>query len=90
MDFMEEIALYNLAMDNAYALIVGDLKLDELMIELDHEGDEYDDDVLPLPFNPFSGDVISDSMIDIVINHYTGLEEYEKCARLVEAKKSES
>ena len=63
MDFMEEIALYNLAMDNAYALIVGDLKLDEMMIELDHEGDEYD---------------------------YTGLEEYEKCARLVKAKNSDS
>jgi hypothetical protein len=37
MDFMEEIALYNLAMDNAYSLIVGDLKLDELMLELDDE-----------------------------------------------------
>ena len=89
MDFMEEIALYNLAMDNAYSLIVGDLKLDEMMIELDHEGDEHDD-VLPLPFNPFDGRDISDSMIDIVINHYTGLEEYEKCARLVKAKNSDS
>jgi len=89
MDFMEEIALYNLAMENAYALIVGDLKLDELMIELDYEDNEHDD-VLPLPFNPFSGDDISNSMIDIVINHYTGLEEYEKCARLVKAKKSDS
>lgn len=83
MDFMEEIELYNRAMDNAYALIVGDMKLDEMMIEID---DEDEDDILPLPFNPFSGDRISDSMIDVVINHYTGLEEYEKCARLVKAK----
>jgi len=83
MDFMEEIELYNLAMDNAYALIVGDMKLDEMIIELD---DEDEDDMLPLPFNPFSGEKISDSMIDVVINHYTGLEEYEKCARLVKAK----
>ena len=83
MDFMEEIELYNLAMDNAYALIVGDMKLDEMIIELD---DEDEDDILPLPFNPFSGEKISDSMIDVVINHYTGLEEYEKCARLVKAK----
>ena len=89
MDFMEEIALYNLAMDNAYALIVGDLKLEEMMIELDNEGDE-DNDVLPLPFNPFNGKDLSDSMIDIVIDHYTGLEDYEKCARLVKAKKSDS
>ena len=83
MDFMEEIALYNLAMDNAYSLIVGDLKLDELMIELDNEEGE---DVLPLPFNPFNGKKVSNSVIDIVINHYTGLEEYEKCAKLLEAK----
>jgi hypothetical protein len=84
MDFMEDIELYNLAMDNAYALIVGDMKLDEMIIELDNEDEE--DDILPLPFNPFSGNKISNSMIDIVINHYTGLEEYEKCARLVKAK----
>ena len=83
MDFMEDIELYNLAMDNAYALIVGDMKLDEMIIELD---DEDEDDILPLPFNPFSGEKISNSMIDVVINHYTGLEEYEKCARLVKAK----
>ena len=84
MDFMEDIELYNLAMDNAYALIVGDVELDEMIIELDNEDEE--DDILPLPFNPFSGNKISNSMIDIVINHYTGLEEYEKCARLVKAK----
>ena len=81
---MEDIELYNLAMDNAYALIVGDMKLDEMIIELDNEDEE--DDILPLPFNPFSGNKISNSMIDIVINHYTGLEEYEKCARLVKVK----
>ena len=84
MDFMEDIELYNLAMDNAYALIVGDVELDEMIIELDNEDEE--DDILPLPFNPFSGNKISNSMIDIVINHYTGLEEYEKCARLVKVK----
>tara|TARA_R100000544_G_C2219807_1_gene56771 strand:+ start:272 stop:538 length:267 start_codon:yes stop_codon:yes gene_type:complete len=84
MDFMEDIELYNLAMDNAYALIVGDMKLDEMIIELDNEDEE--DDILPLPFNPFSGNKISNSMIDIVINHYTGLEEYEKCAQLVKVK----
>lgn len=83
MDFIEEIALYNLAMDNAYSLIVGDLKLDEMMLELE---DEEDDDMLPLPFNPFNGEKVSNSMIDVVINHYTGLEEYEKCAKLVKAK----
>ena len=60
------------------------MKLDEMIIELDNEDEE--DDILPLPFNPFSGNKISNSMIDIVINHYTGLEEYEKCARLVKAK----
>jgi hypothetical protein len=42
--------------------------------------------VLPLPFNPFNGKKVSNSVIDIVINHYTGLEEYEKCAKLLEAK----
>ena len=83
MDFIEEIALYNLAMDNAYSLIVGDLKLDEMMLELE---DEEDDDMLPLPFNPFNGEKVSNSMIDVVINHYTGLAEDERCAKLVKAK----
>jgi hypothetical protein len=87
MDFMEQISFYNLAMDNAYALIVGKIHLDEMMIELDEEEDVG---AFPLPFNPFDGKIISNSMIDIVINHYTGLEEYEKCAELVKAKTRES
>tara|TARA_R100000742_G_C4269506_1_gene88007 strand:+ start:1073 stop:1354 length:282 start_codon:yes stop_codon:yes gene_type:complete len=84
MDFLEEIELYNSAMDNAYNLITGRLTVDELFIEFDENEDE--EGVLPLPFNPFLSEKFSNALIDVVIDHFSSIEEYEKCAELVKIK----
>ena len=83
MDFMEDIELYSLAMDNAYNIITGRMDMDDMFIEFD---DEEEDDMLPLPFNPLMAGNPSDAIIDIVIEHFSSMEEYEKCAELVEIK----
>tara|TARA_R110002096_G_scaffold343293_1_gene536284 strand:+ start:224 stop:505 length:282 start_codon:yes stop_codon:yes gene_type:complete len=84
MDFLEEMELYNSAMDNAYNLITGKMTVDELFVEFDETEDE--EDILPLPFNPFLSEKFSNVLIDVVIDHYTQYEEYEKCAELVKIK----
>ena len=83
MDFIEEMELYNSAMDNAFNLITGRMELDDMFIEFEEEGDE---DMLPLPFNPFIHDDISDEEIDLVIEHFSDMEEYEMFAELVNYK----
>ena len=39
-----------------------------------------------LPFDPMEEDGRSTDVIDMVIEYYTGTEEYEKCAELVKIK----
>jgi len=84
MDFLEEIELYNSAMDNAYNLITGKLSVDDMFIEFDES--EEEEDILPLPFNPFLTEEFSNALIDVVIDHFSSTEEYEKCAELVKIK----
>ena len=83
MDFLEDLELYNKAMDNAYLVITNRLKLEGLLEELDND----DLEEFSLPFNPFLHDNISNEEIDEVIEHFSNLEEYEKCAELVSFKK---
>ncbi len=82
MDFLEDLELYNQAMDNAYLVITNKLDLEDLLVELDND----DLAEFSLPFNPFLHEDISNEEIDEVIEHFTGLEEYEKCAELVNYK----
>ena len=82
MDFLEDIELYNRAMDNAYFIITKRKTLDDIYYEL--EEDIIDD--LPLPFDPIQEDGRSEDIIDIVIEYFTSTEEYEKCAELVKIK----
>jgi hypothetical protein len=84
MDFLEEIELYNTAMQNAYNVITGRISIEDVYIELE-EGDE--DLEFPLPFNPFLHDDISDEEIGWVIDHFIELEDYEKCQELLDSKK---
>ena len=56
--------------------------LDDIYYNL--ERDEIDD--FPLPFDPFKEDGRSEDVIDIVIEYFTNLEEYEKCEELVKIK----
>ena len=82
MDFLEDLELYGRAMDNAYDLITKRKTLDDIYYGLEEE--TIDD--FPLPFDPMTEDGRTIDMIDIVIEHFTHTEEYEKCAELVKIK----
>ena len=82
MDLYEEIELYNDAMENAYLIITKKLSLDDMcdLIDNNHE--------FPLPFNPLDTLGLIPEVIDIVIEYYIGIEEYEKCAKIKDLSKS--
>ena len=82
MDFLEDMELYEEAMQNAYFIITKQKTLDDIYYEL--ETGEID--TLPLPFDPLSEDGRTDDVIDVVIEYFTSTEEYEKCAELVKIK----
>ena len=82
MDFLEDIEMYEKAMENAYDLITKRKTVDDIYFDLeDEQYDEY-----YLPFDPLHEDGRSPDIIDMVIEYYTGIEEYEKCAELVKIK----
>ena len=87
MDFLEDLELYNTAMENAYNVITGKISLDEVYIEIEESDEELD---FPLPFNPFLHENISDEEVDHIIDHFIELEEYEKCQELLECKKNKN
>ena len=82
MKFLEDIELYNQAMRNAYFIITKRKTLDDIYYAL--EEDTIDD--FPLPFDPMAEDGRSEDIIDIVIEYFISVEEYEKCAELVKIK----
>ena len=82
MDFLEDLELYERAMQNAYLLITKRKTLDDIYYNL--EEDEIED--FPLPFDPLQTDGRSPDVIDVVIEYFTSTEEYEKCAHLVKIK----
>ena len=83
MDFLEDLEMYEEAMENAYLIITKKLTLDDIYIKFEEDG------ILNkfyLPFDPMEEDGRSTDVIDMVIEYYTGTEEYEKCAELVKIK----
>tara|TARA_R100000781_G_scaffold113371_1_gene81724 strand:- start:179 stop:478 length:300 start_codon:yes stop_codon:yes gene_type:complete len=82
MDFLEDIELYERAMENAYFIITKKKTLDDIYYDLEEK--KIDD--FPLPFDPIKEDGRSEDIIDIVIEYFTSIEEYEKCAELVKIK----
>ena len=85
MDFLEDLEMYEEAMENAYLIITKKLTLDDIYMKFEEDG------VLNkfyLPFDPIQEDGRSNDVIDMVIEYYTGTEEYEKCAELVKIKKA--
>ena len=82
MDFLEDLALYNKAMENAYDIITKKKTIDDIYCEID----EKEVDIYPLPFDPLVEDGRTPDVIDIVIEYFTNLEEYEKCEELVKIK----
>ena len=82
MDFLEDIELYNKAMENAYNIITKKKTLDDIYYELEEETlDEF-----PLPFDPIMEDGRSPDIIDVVIEYFISIEEYEKCVELIKIK----
>ena len=87
MDFMEDLELYNEAMVNAYNVITKKVSIEDVFVELEEEDDLLEDlREFPLPFNPFLHEDISNEEIDLVVEHFSDLEEYEMCAELVSYK----
>jgi len=82
MEFLEDLELYNRAMVNAYDIITKRKTLDDIYYAL--EDDTISD--FPLPFDPIAEDGRSEDIIDIVIEYFISIEEYEKCAELVKIK----
>jgi len=79
MDFIEDLGKYNKAMENAYDFITGKTTLEDIV---EHGEIGYNNSYI-LPFNPEVSDGRDESTIDIVIEHFSSLEEYEKCAELL-------
>jgi hypothetical protein len=82
MDFLEDLEMYDKAMNNAYDIITKKKTVDDIYYDLEDENC----DVYYLPFDPISEDGRTPAIIDMVIEYYTSIEEYEKCAELVEIK----
>jgi hypothetical protein len=90
MDFLEDLELYNLAMENAYNLITNKISLDDVYLDMEEESEEVEEKIeFPLPFNPFMHEDITNDEIDQVIEHFVTLEEYEKCQELLNCKTSQ-
>ena len=83
MEFLEDLEMYEQAMENAYDIITRRKTLDDIYHKFEEDGKI---DKFYLPFDPTKEDGRSGDIIDMVIEYYTGTEEYEKCAELVKIK----
>tara|TARA_R110002167_G_scaffold70443_3_gene198555 strand:- start:261 stop:536 length:276 start_codon:yes stop_codon:yes gene_type:complete len=83
MEFLEDLELYDRAMNNAYDLITKRKTLDDIYYNF--ERDEIEN--FPLPFDPIEEDGRAPDIIDVVVEYFTTYEEYEKCAELIKIKK---
>ena len=82
MDFLEDLEMYEKAMNNAYDIITKKKTVDDIYFDLEDE----DYNIYYLPFDPTSEDGRTPAIIDMVIEYYTNTEEYEKCTELVKIK----
>ena len=82
MDFLEDLQIYEEAMQNAYLLITKKQTLDDVYEDFEDNGISK----FYLPFDPISEDGRTEDIIDMVIEHFITREEYEKCAVLVKIK----
>ena len=82
MDFLEDLEHYENAMENAYQIITKKKTLDDIYYDLDNRVIE----VFHLPFDPIEEDGRSEDIIDMLVEYFTSIEEYEKCAELVKIK----
>jgi len=83
MDFLEDLEMYNTAMENAYDIITKRKTLDDIYYDFEENKDL---DEFFLPFDPIVEDGRSEDIIDMVIEYFIQTEEYEKCAELTNIK----
>ena len=83
MEFLDDLEMYEQSMQNAYNLITKKHTLDDVYDDFEENGISK----FFLPFDPIEEDGRTDDIIDMVIEHFTQYEEYEKCAELVKIKK---
>ena len=82
MDFLEDLELYELAMNNAFDIITKRKTLDDIYEDLEQEHI----DAFPLPFDPIMEDGRREAIIDVVLEYFISTEEHEKCGELVKIK----
>ena len=82
MEFLEDLQMYEESMQNAYDLITRRSTLDDVYEDFEENGvtEFY------LPFDPTHEDGRTEDILDMVIEHFSKYEEYEKCAELVKIK----
>ena len=83
MDFLEDLEDYNSAMDNAYNFVTKKITLDDIFEAAESEGELIN---FYLPFDPLDSDGRDEGTLDLLIEHFTEIEEYEKCQELVNIK----
>ena len=82
MEFLKDIEIYNESMDNAYAIISKEKTFDDIYYEMEEGVHER----FYLPFDPIAQDGRDNGTIDLLIEHFEGREDYEKCAKLMKIK----
>tara|TARA_R110000744_G_scaffold73791_5_gene147592 strand:+ start:127 stop:402 length:276 start_codon:yes stop_codon:yes gene_type:complete len=83
MEFLEDLEMYERAMENAYNLITKRKSLDDIYESFEEDGTI---EKFYLPFDPIEEDGRSADIIDMVIEYYISTEEYEKCSELTKIK----
>ena len=79
MDFLDDIEDYNAAMDNAYDFVTKRITLDDIFEQAEKSGTLTE---FYLPFDPIQGDGRDEATLDLLIDHFISIEEYEKCQEL--------
>ena len=84
MDFLEDLENYHTAMENAYAFVTKKITLDDIF----ERAEQASTDKIEffLPFDPIESDGRDEATLDLLINHFIEIEEYEKCQELVKIK----
>ena len=79
--FESDLEIFGEAMNNAYLLVTDRVSMETLYEALDKGVSN-----LALPFDPMKHDGKSNDVIDMLLEHFTSTEEYEKCSELMKIK----
>lgn len=80
-EFESDLEIFGEAMNNAYLLVTNKVSMDTLYKALDKGVGN-----LALPFDPTKHDGKSNDILDMLLEHFVGTEEYEKCSELMKIK----